>query len=56
MREDPFRGDVEPLKGKKWKGQYRRVVSRYRLIFIPFHQERIVEIVAILLRTEKTYR
>jgi mRNA-degrading endonuclease RelE of RelBE toxin-antitoxin system len=20
MRDDPFRGDVKPLKGKKWKG------------------------------------
>lgn len=56
MEEEPFRGNVKPLKGKKWKGRYRRVVGRYRLIFIPFHQEQRVEISAILLRTEKTYR
>lgn len=56
MREDPFRGDVKPLKGKKWKGRYRKVVGRYRLIFIPFHQERVVEISAIVIRAEKTYR
>lgn len=41
MREDPFRGDVKPLKGKQWKGRYRK---------------RIVEISPILLRTEKAYR
>ena len=56
MRRDPFRGNVKMLKGKKWKGRYRKVVGRYRLIFIPFYQEQVVEISAILLRTEKTYR
>jgi mRNA-degrading endonuclease RelE of RelBE toxin-antitoxin system len=56
MRENPFQGDVEPLKGKKWKGRYRKVAGRYRLIFIPFHQQQIVEISQILFRSEKTYR
>ncbi len=56
MREDPFQGDVEPLKGKKWKGRYRKRVGRYRLIFIPFRQVQRAEISAILPRTEKTYR
>lgn len=56
MREDPFRGDVKALKGKKWKGRYRKVVGRYRLIFIPHHQENLIEISSIRLRTEKTYR
>ncbi len=56
MERDPFQGDVQPLNGKKWKGRYRKVVGRYRLIFIPFHRKRIVEISAILLRNEKTYR
>jgi mRNA-degrading endonuclease RelE of RelBE toxin-antitoxin system len=23
MQEDPFRGDVQPLRGKKWQGRYR---------------------------------
>lgn len=52
MRENPFQGDVELLKGKKWKGRYRKVAGRYR----PFHQQQIVEISQILLRSEKTYR
>ena len=56
MREDPFRGDVRPLKGKQWKGRYRKRVGRYRLIFIPVHSEHIVEISQILPRTENTYR
>ena len=56
MRENPFQGDVEPLKGKKWKGRYRKVAGRYRVIFIPFRQQQIIEISQILLRSEKTYR
>ena len=56
MQNDPFQGDVQPLKGKKWQGRYRKRVGRYRLIFIPYHQERIVEISAILLRDAQAYR
>jgi mRNA-degrading endonuclease RelE of RelBE toxin-antitoxin system len=56
MRQDPFQGDVQPLKGRKWHGRYRKRVGRYRLIFMPYHRERIVEISAILPRDEKTYR
>jgi len=56
MKDNPFHGDVIALRGKQWKGRYRRIVGRYRLIFIPYHQQRIVEIVTIRLRTEKTYR
>ena len=56
MRQDPFQGNVQPLKGKRWHGRYRKRVGRYRLIFIPYHSEHIVEISAILRRNEKTYR
>jgi mRNA-degrading endonuclease RelE of RelBE toxin-antitoxin system len=56
MRQDPFQGDVQSLKGKNWQGRYRKRVGRYRLIFIPYHADHIVEISAILLRNEKTYR
>ena len=56
MRQDPFEGDVQPLKGKTWQERYRKRVGRYRLIFIPSHRERLVEISAILLRNERTYR
>jgi mRNA-degrading endonuclease RelE of RelBE toxin-antitoxin system len=56
MKADPFLGDTKPLQGKKWKGWYRTVVGRYRIIFIPRHQEHTVDIVRILPRSEKTYR
>ena len=35
MRDDPFQGDVQPLKGKQHKGRYRKRVGRYRIIFTP---------------------
>lgn len=28
MVEDPFQGDVVPLKGKEWKGSYRKRVGK----------------------------
>jgi mRNA interferase RelE/StbE len=56
MRDDPFQGDVQPLKGKQHKGRYRKRVGRYRIIFTPDHDNRIVEVSAILPRDEKTYR
>ena len=56
MGVDPFVGDVKPLKGKKLRGRFRKRVGRYRIIFTPFHRERHVEVSAILLRNESTYR
>ena len=56
MEADPFRGNVRPLEGKRWRGRYRKVAGRYRIIFTPFHSARIVEVSAITLRSEKTYR
>ena len=56
MAEDPFRGDVVPLKGKEWKGYYRKRVGRYRIIFRPYQSDHIADVVAILARDEKTYR
>jgi len=56
MEEDPFRGDVKPLKGAQWRGRFRKRVGRSRIVFTPFHNDRHVEVAAILLRSEKTYR
>ncbi len=56
MRNDPFRGNVKALKGKEWKGRYRKAAGRYRLIFVPHYSGCRIEISQILLRTEKTYR
>ena len=44
------------LKGKAWKGWYRKRVGRYRIIFLPYLKEQIVEISVIVARDEKTYR
>ena len=56
MRDDPLRGDVLPLKGRQWQGRYRKRVGRYRLIFSLNHTDQTVEISAVLLRDEHTYR
>jgi mRNA-degrading endonuclease RelE of RelBE toxin-antitoxin system len=56
MRDDPFRGDVIPLRGRQWQGRYRKRVGRYRIFFVPHHDTHIVEVSAILLRDEQTYR
>ena len=56
MAEDPFRGDVKPLKGARWQGRYRKRVGRWRIIFVPYQNQRLVEISAIIVRSEKTYR
>lgn len=56
LEADPFRGDVIPLKGRRWQGRYRKRVGRYRIIFVLHHAEHIVEVSAILLRDEQTYR
>jgi mRNA-degrading endonuclease RelE of RelBE toxin-antitoxin system len=56
FEEDPFRGLVKPLKGKDHKGHYRKVSGRYRIIFKPIHPAKTVEVLAVLLRNEKTYR
>lgn len=55
MKEDPFRGNVCQLKEKEWQGRFRKVIGRYRIIFIPYHNDRIIEISGILVRNEKTY-
>jgi len=56
LAEDPFRGLVKPLKGKEHKGRFRKVSGRYRIIFMPTHATRTVEVLAVLLRNEGTYK
>ena len=54
--QDPFSGLVKPLKGRKFKGLYRKVSGRYRIIFEPIYATHTVDVLAVLLRNEKTYR
>ncbi len=56
MEENPFYGNLRLLKGKEWKGVYRRTIGRYRISFTPLYNERIAQVVSIRLKTEKTYR
>ena len=56
LEADPFRGLVKPLRGKAHRGHFRKVSGRYRVILKPIHTARIVEVFAVLLRNEKTYR
>ena len=56
LEADPFRGDVKPLKGPRWKGRYRKRVGPYRIIFTPNHAAKTLAVSAILIRSEKTYR
>lgn len=56
MADDPLQGDVKPLKGKEWRGWYRKRIGRYRFIFTLDHSRHIVEVAAILKRDEGTYR
>ena len=56
MRDDPLRGDVLPIKSGKLQGLLRKRVGRYRVVFFLNPPERLIEVAAILLRSEKTYR
>jgi len=56
LETDPFQGLVKPLKGTVHKGKYRKVSGRYRIIFKPTYATHVVDVLAILLRSEKTYR
>ena len=55
-KENPLREDVLPLKSGKFKGALRKRVGRYRIIFSINALYKIVEVAAILLRSERTYR
>ena len=56
MESDPLAGDVIPLKGREWKGHYRKRVGPYRIIFTLDRPAMTVAVSAILIRSEKTYR
>ena len=56
MTEDPMSGDVVPIKSGKFKGSLRGRTGRYRIIFNVNFETQVIDVGAILLRTEKTYR
>jgi mRNA-degrading endonuclease RelE of RelBE toxin-antitoxin system len=56
ISEDPFQGNVRPLRGKRWQGRFRKTAGRYRIIFQVDHDQEIINMSAILLRSDQTYR
>jgi mRNA-degrading endonuclease RelE of RelBE toxin-antitoxin system len=56
LEEDPFRGDVIPLKGREWKGYYRKRAGDYRIIFFLHDEQRLVDVAWVLRRSGRTYR
>jgi mRNA-degrading endonuclease RelE of RelBE toxin-antitoxin system len=56
MTAEPLQGDTRALKGSEWKGVFRRRVGSYRIFFTADHQAKIVMVIRIVRRSEKTYR
>jgi mRNA-degrading endonuclease RelE of RelBE toxin-antitoxin system len=56
LSEDPFAGDVVPIKSGSFEGALRKRVGRYRIIYSINQAAKLVEIAAILPRSEQTYR
>ena len=56
MGADPFQNDVKSLQNAECKGIYSRRLGDYRLLFCADHESRVISVVRILLRSEKTYR
>jgi mRNA-degrading endonuclease RelE of RelBE toxin-antitoxin system len=56
LAANPFQGDAKALRGPEWTGVFRRRVGRYRILFTADRERRLVSVIRILLRSEKTYR
>ena len=56
MKEEPLKGDVRFIKSGKFQGLMRKRVGQYRIIFSVDHSRHLVEISAVFIRNEKTYR
>jgi len=56
MALNPAGGNARRIKSGKFQGALRRRVGDYRIIFSLDSVERVVGVVAILPRAEKTYR
>ncbi len=53
MEEDPFRGDIQRLKGQPTA--WRRRVGSYQIIYDLYFERRLIVVAAILRRTSTTY-
>ena len=55
-QSDPFQGDVIALHGSKHDKIFRRRIGNYRILFVPDYEKRLISVLHISLRSEKTYR
>lgn len=55
MAADPFQGNVKALSGQEWKNVFRRRIGDYRILFTVNHQEQMVYILRVLIRSKDTY-
>ena len=56
LERDRFSGDVKPLKGKAWENCYRKRSGDYRIIYTVNRGQRLVYVLLVLRRSEKTCR
>jgi hypothetical protein len=56
MESDPFAGNVKALQGQEWEGIYRKRGASIASFSNSCIEGTFVRVVAILLRSEKTYR
>ena len=56
MKLNPAGGNVRPIKSGKLEGVLCRRAGDYRIVFSLDSIERVIEIAAIVPRSEKTYR
>ncbi len=56
LEEDSSRGRVKLLKGEEWAGCHSKRAGDYRIIYALKHDQRFVDVLWILRRSEKTYR
>lgn len=56
LGDDPTYGDVRLIRSGKYQGLLRKRAGRYRIVFELDAKSHLVNIAAILIRSEKTYR
>lgn len=55
-RDESHWSNIKALQGPAWKGRFRKKVGPYRIIFQKFHDQTLIWISAILIRSKDTYR
>ena len=55
-RDESQWSNIKALQGPAWKGRFRKTVGPYRIIFQKFHDQGLVWISAILIKSKDTYR